>query len=517
MSAPEIDADAPDRSWFAAYLFCAVVTALPLLSTYRLPSADLPQHAAQMALWRSFHEPCYAFSSIYEINWFTPYLVGYCITRVFAFFLTVNAALKWTIYFAALALPLAALLATRRSRIDPWLALLMFPLAYGFSFYWGFVNFLVAVPIGIAFVILQLRQSDSPEFARALLLAGCGFILAASHALALAVFVGTAGVVHLARSRSVRDFIVGAIPLIIPIPPFLWWMISMRSTEARANAPLQLGIGPHRILEFFQDLLGAAADPEALATAMLIIVVIALSGVRPSRDWRRYVPASCVLAAFLFLPASFFGQIFLHQRFAIAVIPAAFLALDPSTPFLRRRMIRALIVIVVCTWMAVLAARFHRFHRDAEGFDRLVDVMPSNETIALLNLNFGSEAVPGSPFLHFASDYQERKGGINAWSFSNNFPTFIRYKRDARVARIPPIASHHPEFFRWERDATGLDEIIVRAPLDLSSFVFAGHTNEIRLRARAGMWWLYTRRVRSNECAPLERSDASSRRPILDW
>jgi hypothetical protein len=249
---------------------------------------------------------------------------------------------------------------------------------------------------------------------------------------------------------------------------------------------------------------------------LLLVALIALAGVRVARDWRRFVPLAGAAGAYLLLPANFFGQIFLHQRFAVMVIPFALLALDPSGTVIPRRAWRALLVVVTVTWMAVLTARFHRFHSDAEGFDRLVDIMPSNERVLLLNLTFASESVPGSPFLHFAGYYQERMAGINAWSFSNNFPTFIRYKRNAAVPRVPPIVTYDPRYFDWHRDGD-CDEIVVRSPVDISSLLFAGHSGEVRLRAHTGMWWLYTKQARVSACVPLEQVDAAWRRPLIDW
>jgi len=507
---------APQRRWLAAYLFCAAAAALPFLATYRLPSADLPQHAAQIALWKSFADRCYNFDAIYEINWFTPYLAGYCNARLFAFVLTVNAALKLTMYVAALALVMTMRLLTERAGIDAWLALIGFPLAFGFSFYWGFVNFLIAVPLGIYIIILQYRQVDAPTLRRAVLIACAGLLLMTSHALAVAVFIGIAAAVHLAYARSWRSAILGLIPLAIPAPPLFLWFMWMRSQETRAQQPLQWQVGPARLLTFFRDVLAAAPDPKAVAVVVVIIGVIALSGVRPARDWRRYLPVAGAAGAYLLLPANFFGQILLHQRFAMAVIPLALLALDPAPPIVARHTARALVVIVVVAWMAVLTARFHQFHGDAEGFDRMVDVMPANERVVLLNLMSASDSVPGVPFLHFAGYYQERKGGINGWSFSNNFPSLIRYKRNASVPRIAPIVTYDPRFFDWNRDAS-YDQIIVRSPVDIAPLVFAEHQKEVRLSAQTGMWWLYTKELRANACVPLENVDTRSRRPLLYW
>ena len=182
------------QRWVIAYSLCAAASLLPFLVTYRMPMADLPQHAAQIALWRSFTVPCYGFSATYEINWLTPYVLPYVAVRLLAAFTTVNTALKLFTFLAVLALPLGIRAATDYARLDPSIALLGFPLAFGFAFYWGFFNFLSVVPLGIGFVIQALRLRDEPSRRRAALLGALSLILLLSHAL---VFAASSGLVLL--------------------------------------------------------------------------------------------------------------------------------------------------------------------------------------------------------------------------------------------------------------------------------------------------------------------------------
>ncbi|HSP14805.1 MAG TPA: hypothetical protein VLV78_08645 [Thermoanaerobaculia bacterium] len=73
------------------------------------------------------------------------------------------------------------------------------------------------------------------------------------------------------------------------------------------------------------------------------------------------------------------------------------------------RIARALVLLVVLTWMAVLAARFRRLDLDADGFDRLVDAISANQRVLLLNV-VQSPEITGMPLLHWAGHYFESKG-----------------------------------------------------------------------------------------------------------
>ena len=41
------------------------------------PMTDLPQHAAQVALLRAIQSADFPFTSLFQINWFTPYWFGH--------------------------------------------------------------------------------------------------------------------------------------------------------------------------------------------------------------------------------------------------------------------------------------------------------------------------------------------------------------------------------------------------------------------------------------------------------
>lgn len=500
--------------WFIAFAICSAFAALPFLTTYRMPMSDLPQHAAQITLWKAFYDGCYRFGATHELNFLTPYLFGYSIARLIALFASVNAALKFTAYLAVLALPLAMRLFALRSGIDDWIALAGFPIAFGFSFYWGFLNFLVALPIGLLLVWAQERFSLSRIPRRAFLVAAIGLLLVASHVVAFAVFAAVAGAVHLANSKSAKQALTGLLPLVVPAAALVAWVASSRMHETRAQTPTLWGLGFYRLVAFPSMLVGSTSDSEGVACVFAIAAIVAVAGVRFTRDWKRWIPAAVAAAAYLLIPFSLLGQTLMNQRFAVPIAAFLLIALEPRPPIVRRALARTLIVAVVALWMLGLAARFHRFDREARGFDRLIGLVPSNQKVLLLSVVGQSESVPGAPFLHFAGYYQERKGGINGWSFAKNFPSLVRYRAGLAVPWVSPIESYDPRYFHFDR-APAFDAYFVRAPGDMSALLF-GRANELTLRGRAGLWWLYERRGSDSQCSPIE-PDALDRRPVLSW
>ena len=90
------------------------------------------------------------FGDAYRVNWFTPYLLGYAVARGFAELVGVVAALKLVLSVAGLVTKYAAVrLLLRIVGAERWLALFAFPFFFMNAFYWGFLSFLAAVPVGL--------------------------------------------------------------------------------------------------------------------------------------------------------------------------------------------------------------------------------------------------------------------------------------------------------------------------------------------------------------------------------
>lgn len=494
-----------NRYWLA-FLFCSLVAALPLLATYRLPMTDLPQHAAQLTLWKFYDADCYDFRRLYERNWFTPYILGYAVTRLFSTVLMVNGALKLTIFLSIVALPLSVRSLLARAGLDPWLSLLMFPLAYGFSFYWGFLNFMVAIPLAVLFLSRVYDYSFEQDAGRGLILTLLAALLLLSHALIFVSCIGIALVFQLLRWRQPRRLLLSSIPFLLLLPPMFWWIVRMQGSEQRFRAPTVWNFDLLRPLNLASHLLASHTDLSAVGFSLLMMVLLALSGLRPAQDIRRWIAAAGFGLAYLFGPSKAFGTSFIYQRFAIFFFIFLLFAFEARRPVIRASAVRLLLTVLVSAWMVLLTARFYRFGRDAADFDRIVDSMRTNSRVLLLNAAPWSDAVPGLPFWHFAGYYQERKGGLIGWSFSSNFPVLMRYRKgvDPGTAAV----GANPTLFNWQRHSQ-FDYFLLRAPEDQSRAAFATATEPVSLRARQGWWWLYertasTRRDPSMECPPLE-------------
>ncbi|HSP14804.1 MAG TPA: hypothetical protein VLV78_08640 [Thermoanaerobaculia bacterium] len=212
--------------------------------------ADLAQHAVQLTVWKYLDHPCYRFAEFYQINWLTPYLLGTFAMRVVAMAMPVHTALKLVVYAALIAVPLVLRRIAEFSGIDPWIALIGFLIGFGFTFYWGFANFNIVIPL-VLFLLPYccriVRQTAATVGATALL----ALFIAVSHALACAFAVIVAVPTMLFRRLRWH-----AAAMLTPVPLLLAWIIRSQSQQLRARAPLGV----------------ATASPPSLAAARLSAV-----------------------------------------------------------------------------------------------------------------------------------------------------------------------------------------------------------------------------------------------------
>ena len=94
------------RQIFLIAIVSALATIPVWVASYP-PMADLPQHAAQVAMLHNLHDPAFQFSGLFWINWFTPYLFGYMAVYALTPLFGIVTACKLVIALALLGLPVA--------------------------------------------------------------------------------------------------------------------------------------------------------------------------------------------------------------------------------------------------------------------------------------------------------------------------------------------------------------------------------------------------------------------------
>src|SRR5690606_2855310 len=199
-----------------------------LISHYP-PMVDMPQHAAQVSAVRGILSGNWAYAGLFELNWFTPYWLGYGLVLALAEMVGIVWAFKLVLVAAVCAFPWAAGRFCRRMGCPPawnWLLLL---LPFGFAYQWGFFNFIVAAPFGFLFLhaLLDIRGRNGwGSYAKVALWLHFLFF---AHVLTTAFFCMLAALLLASPWGGLREWIRRCLPLLTILPVAgLWLFTSLR-------------------------------------------------------------------------------------------------------------------------------------------------------------------------------------------------------------------------------------------------------------------------------------------------
>jgi hypothetical protein len=474
-----------------AFAGLALLAVLPLWIGEYMPMVDLPQHAAQLSIGQHWQDPEFGYPRYFHANWLTNQLFAYSVVRLFMAFLPLVLALKCTLSLAVVGVPLGVRLLLSRVGGDRWLSLLAFPVAYSFCFYWGFLNFIVAIPLGLCFIALAVGYAVAPSRRRALGLVAYAHFLFFAHVLVLAYSGLIAAALVLARSPSRRDKLLGCAALASVLPAVaIWWATIQGLAPSTTGTPVFGYWGLHRLSEFLSFQVGVEErDPRGAVIGGVLMLLPFLIGARPSREPWRWIPLGVTVLAFFCVPLSAIEVDLIYGRFAAFVLPMLLFALErPSKPAEAPRAVpaaapqagpaqplpshltlaggrRALAAALVALQLLSLTLTFRAFDAEARALDPVLATAEPHKRVLYLPTAPASAVSFSWPYSHFGQWYQVKRGGLVDFSFAEFFPMWYRY-RDEQLPGLPDEFDWHPQSFRWSaHHGERFDYLLVRGPI----------------------------------------------------
>ena len=467
---------------------------------------DLPQHAGQVALLRDLALGRSPWAGEVRVNLLTPYLIGYGLALPLAFVMSAGAALKCVLTLAYAAFIVAcrgvrAELGAARS-LDPYAAVSFF----GFAYAWGMYTFLVAAPVGLAFLWLTIRYARQGLARQGLGLAALGVALLFSHGLVFLFAGAIGGLILLVRAESLVGLIRRSWPFwLLALAAAVFFTITREREAAVAhNFAKQMLFGPWRA-----HLTAIVAHPFDVPTTgwpflwfALFAALPWLAGLRPDlRSREALAIAAGVLGAVAFAPSYAWSTSLLFERFALFLPPAyAWLFKDrPAAPDglaarlqPRLGLLAGLAAAGLLVQHAWLSFEFGREQRDFETV--MAAARPGQRALALI-FHAGSQVDRNNlAYLHHAVWYQADRLGFVDFNFASFHPQLARF----RPGFIPPIdefLAQDPRRFDWRANrGDRYRYVFVRSAGPPPAQLFAGADCPPVEVAAAGEWRLFERR-----------------------
>jgi hypothetical protein len=515
-------------------LAAAALWVLPLWVVRFPPMVDYPQQLALSAILRWYSDPVRRFRETYELALWTPHGLFKLLTAGLAWGVPIHLAGKLVVSASLLGVGVAALALCRRSGRPGWYALLALALTYNTVFYWGFVDNLLAIPLALGGVAMAdalfERSVDRPFGWRPwLALAGVCVLFYTVHLQFLLLFAGMVGWIAICRRPPWKRLALWLSALVPGVAACLAVMaygvlrtpvgvISEYERRMRSAPPLRLPVTtklarlPDLLFGPYPDRTGWVLLGLLAATAVLAILfrekgvgraVRAGAGVEGAHSTpygtalfpTRFATLAGWLALLYLILPEFRGGYLIADRVAPFAAMVGVLALPPPVPE-RRRLVAALVgVVVACQFMQTLSA-FLRFRGESAGLEELLAGTAPGESLGGLIFERQSASWRGMPvYLHFPAYYQVEKGGRILFSFAELFQTSARFRPGKSWDDLlREWNDWNPQLFDYGRHGGRFRYFLVRGTPAEASAAFGGDPGRLGLTGRtAGEWWLFER------------------------
>ncbi|MFI5000309.1 MAG: hypothetical protein ACHQK9_10570 [Reyranellales bacterium] len=447
-----------------AFLATVVFAGATFWFVPRLPMTDLPQHAGQVALWHDMLLGKSKWQSLLYINYFTPYLAGAGFALPLSFLMPVSAALKLVLTVAYYGFVAASVALRRRLGGDPRLDWLFIPGFFGYAYAWGFYTFLVAVPIGMLFIVLAHRYAGRPTPILGAVLVLLDLVLFFSHGLVFLYANCIGGVFLLLGRRRLAPLLVAMLPY---AAVGLWCVAYVLVRPRLAGDSLDdmlgtFGWDSSRLNFLVLSIAWPVGDVDAdwrLGPLVLLMLAapIALGARLNRRDSSAFAPLLVTVLLWVLVPFS--GVWSLYQRFALFLLPFYAVIFRPPERVTRRVILWIWLPVVSWAFLAVHVERLFAFAKESAGFDEVLAVTePGQRAFALIFDATSAAAGHDNPYLHLPLWYEAEKGGFVDFNFAVFPQEVVRYRPNRVPAAFkgPPWAWRPGRHFdrKWLEDAS---------------------------------------------------------------
>jgi hypothetical protein len=479
------------RAWWAAFLILSTALVLPLWLVTYPPGVDLPQHAAQVAIGQHWSNTALPYREYYELNPLSQSLIAHGLVYAFASVFSIASAIKLTVSLALLAIPVVSIRIIRAVDGDRWWVFAVFPVAYSYGFFWGFLNYIVGIPLGLLLIATVAAHVQAPARRSYLALALLPPLVFLGHVLAL-FYAGLVSATLVFFALRGRERWISLACLMVVVPIVLAWFIGVQlAAPSSTPTPTIFGYGLGRVLALPNFLVGIPGEMTYTALGILALASPMIAGARPTALGWRWIPALLCLALYLSVPQNVLGTAFIYPRYAVFLVPALFLALRPG-PALGPggRIGRTLVVSIALVSALAMCFRFVSFEHEAKAFHGIAEHVEPGSRVLGLTYGAASTVIPYPVYLHWVCWLQVERNAVADFSFAEFFPNTFRYKPE-HDPDLPPHVEWAPSAFRWvQHDGINYDYFLIRNRERVAPHTFAGATTELELVHEQGVWSL---------------------------
>ncbi len=413
----------------AALIVGIAVSLIPVFSADVFPFVDYPLHLSMMQDFKEVFTPGTHAAETYDPRFFTPYLGMFLTGTLFSLFFPIEFAGKLIIALYIILTPLSLAYLFRKLKVNMAYVILTLPFLYNFNLYWGFLPYLLSVPL-MFFLLGSLAETRHPVTTAGILKNSLLSILVFfthlfSFLIIIPLWIITGIINSTSRHREWRQYLA-----LLPGVGLLGiWFLSLRYTEAdRFFFKKNFRFGPLTYkLKFFPDFV-ISGDPDnvsrllfaAFTIIFLFILLLVLRGKRTlaqpeeRADGRRKLLRAVIPAYFILLylamPYAMLNAVWLFNRTAFLICLTLPLLLPKGN---KRASLMCIGAALLLTMIHSSDAyyRFRGFQEESRNFFICLEKMDKGENLYSVMLNERSQWADHTPYAHFPFYYALRKNG----------------------------------------------------------------------------------------------------------
>lgn len=474
------------------------------------PMIDYPQHLAIGAILRRLADPSAPEWQLYDVNLITYNGGFHLLVAALSFVVAPEIAGKILLALYPPMLGLAGLALCRVANRPAWYALLLLPMTFSYAAGWGFVNYVVSVPVALlAFTYwLRWQKGEARMLWRVWALS---FVLAYTHVFAtlcLCAAIGVAGMVRFAElGKSWASRMLGLARLPLAVVPAIVWCglvfvrnrVSPHANWDASDDGLDVPLW-HKLQHLTAYAVGNFNDQSDQILLGLAIAVLILMWQSPARRAKSHRTMAWLAVAFFALycviPRVMLGTWFMFERMPIWVLAFGIAAAPSLLPEADRRF-RKLAAAIALAAAVNTAWHFARIPDEADASAILDEIPPGGRAVAVTFANTGDPVVLREIWVHTLAYHQARRPGLIGYSFTRFESMPVHYRLDARPPLLPGGIEWHARLYDVRTDyGRFYDWVLVRTPDgagegDPREMVFGEEAGRVELRARRGRFWLY--------------------------
>jgi hypothetical protein len=481
------------------FYIISTLVVLPLWIVEYPPMIDLPQHVAMMNDYAKMLSGNEVHAQFIEPQFFTPYFAAYFVSLFLALFFPMLIAVKIMLSMAIFLFLYSIKKIIRFIDGDEYWSYLGMTVAISSAYYWGFITFIVALPIGLLYFIYGVNYAGNPTRKKAILLAVFGVGLFFCHMLVSVYFTAALFLYVILQNKNVKKNVVIALPILSFLPIFLAYIIIKVFGESSGDlSTISWQHTPGRYKVILASQLGYTSYLNNLL-GILVLVTPFLLGGRFSRKISRLAPFILVLAIVLLAPNYMLGVALLWSRYTILLLPMLLFALDFEIKN-RHSQLRQFIPIILATASIYISCTASLdFSKKQQPLINLFEKMEPNLKVQTMIYYPYNSALGLPTYEHIGLWYQYEKGGFVAPNFARFFNLPRIYKDNDFTKEINAIPGARN--FSWLRSKAGcFDYFLARNNRDEFLFGLKKDAPKVKLIATEDVWWLY-RNIARETCA----------------